>query len=266
MTQVLNDTGFDGNPASKWSHSGDFDDATGDAVYTHASGTGYMLQGNADMSDKTDLAVGRTVLLLFTHKMTSGTKATDFKLMTSGTMFQRDVEIPITDSTSYVTSGVIAEVGNASGTFKVTGTSSAACTVTFSDMYMYPIEYTEYPMVRVTAQEYAYLKNKYEVAATDIPEYYMIDRTQNQTIMRIYPPSGSTSGMSCLKYLPLRKMKLPDLSTGADTIDVSPDMYRFLTWQLAADLAPEYGRPADERQYLSQQAGEALAIVTGQKE
>ena len=45
-------------------------------------------------------------------------------------------------------------------------------------------------------------------------------------------------------------------------MDLPEEWYRYIIFQLAADLAPEYSRSLDERQWLTMAAQQALMVAT----
>lgn len=239
---------------TSWSVSGDFSLASNThAAYTDATHVGTLYQAAGSMT--TPGVVDGWYLLWFYLYDVVGRPV----LYVSGDTALTPVRIPMATGTF----GVIFQWGLAANNFILSVTSSiAGDAFKLDNIYLHKLYDVDSPIYPLTFPEFSSLSSK--VGPGD-PQYYTLDENEDPPNMVVTPiPSVGSGAPTCIRYYPKVKMDLLD-DAADQIIEVPQSYFRFFEYQLAADLAAEYGRPLDLQMHLYNVAKQALDAANSSK-
>lgn len=115
------------------------------------------------------------------------------------------------------------------------------------------------PMRMISRQEYRDLPNKTNTGIITQAFYDPRGGANTQGQMFVWPaPPDATNAMKFTFYRPLQ-----DFNTSANTPDLPVEWINTLTWNLAKEMAPEYGVAMDIYQMIKERAAETLDLAMG---
>lgn len=115
------------------------------------------------------------------------------------------------------------------------------------------------PMRIITKQEYNILGNK-TTSGNPIQIYY--EPLLDYGVLHVFPTPDTTSATKNKVYLVYQR-PFEDFLASGDTPDFPQEWLEALKYGLAARLAPEYGMPLEQRQFLNREAGDLKAVALG---
>ena len=115
------------------------------------------------------------------------------------------------------------------------------------------------PMRILTRQEYNILGNK---TITGNPIQIFYEPLLDYGVLHVFPTPDATSTTNNKIYLVYQR-PFEDFINSTDTPDFPQEWLEALKYGLAARLAPEYGVPLEQRQFLNREAGDLKVVALG---
>lgn len=115
------------------------------------------------------------------------------------------------------------------------------------------------PMRILTRQEYNILGNK---ATTGNPIQIYYEPLLDYGVLHLFPTPASADVSNHRIYIVYQRPFQDFVNTG-DTPDFPQEWLEALKYGLAARLAPEYGVPLEQRQFLNREAGDLKLVALG---
>lgn len=115
------------------------------------------------------------------------------------------------------------------------------------------------PMRILTRQEYNILGNK---TTTGNPIQIFYEPLLDYGVLHVFPTPDATSATNNKIYLVYQR-PFEDFINSTDTPDFPQEWLEALKYGLAARLAPEYGVPLEQRQFLNREAGDLKVVALG---
>lgn len=99
---------------------------------------------------------------------------------------------------------------------------------------------TDLPMTRMSKQDYQWLPNK---TTEGYPTQYMYDRQRDGGTLYVWPAPDSTGGTLKFTY----RRRIMDMVASSDNFDLPQEWYMAVTYGLADQLIPVYGKSGTPR-------------------